>query len=132
MPRFRYCRDALFLFGCAAYAINRWLIKPHLTPGFMMFQFNDTWLIPCALPPVLWLHRGLGLRAHDDPPHMGEIAGHLVFWSALFEWIGPKFMPHAQGDPWDVAAYAVGAIVAGLWWNRHRWLAAPALAQSRT
>lgn len=122
MARFRYCRDVLFLIGCAAYAINRWGIKPRVGPGFMMFHFNDLWLIPCALPPVLWLHRRLGLRTDDDSPRTGEIAGHLIFWSALFEWIGPKFMPHAQGDPLDVVAYAVGAIVAGMWWQRHRWL----------
>jgi hypothetical protein len=45
-----------------------------------------------------------------------------VFWSVLFEWIGPKFMPHATGDPLDVIAYAAGAAVAGLWWQRDRWL----------
>lgn len=116
--RFRYCRDGLFLCGCLAYAINRWLIKPHISPGFLMFHFNDVWLIPCALPPVLWLHRKLGLRSHDDMPHWSEISGHLVFWSLLFEWIGPMFVPHAQGDLMDVAAYAFGALIAGLWWHR--------------
>ena len=118
MPRFRYCRDGLFLCGCAAYAINRWLIKPHVGPGFIMFHFNDLWLIPCALPPVLWLHRKLGLRANDDMPHWSEIGGHLVFWSLLFEWIGPKFVTHAQGDIMDAVSYAVGALVAGLWWHK--------------
>lgn len=116
--RFRYCCDGLFLCGCLAYAINRWLIKPHISPGFLMFHFNDVWLIPCALPPVLWLHRKLGLRSHDDMPHWSEISGHLVFWSLLFEWIGPMFVPHAQGDLMDVAAYAFGALIAGLWWHR--------------
>ena len=37
-----------------------------------------------------------------------------------FEYIGPKLMPHAVGDPLDVVAYAVGALVAGLCWHwRH-------------
>ena len=122
MKRFRYCGDPLFVIGCVAYVINRWLVKPHAGPGFLMFQFNDLWLIPCALPPVLWLHRRLGLRAHDDPPHPGEAMGHLVFWSLLLEWIGPKFVAHAQGDPRDVIAYAVGALFAELWWWRERWM----------
>ena len=122
MTRFRYGADPLFVIGCAAYAINRWMVKPHVGPGFLMFQFNDLWLMSCALPPVLWLHRRLGLRAHDDPPHVGEIAGHLVFWSVLLEWIGPRFVPYAQGDVMDVAAYAAGALIAGLWWWRERWL----------
>ncbi|MDI1315345.1 hypothetical protein [Prosthecobacter sp.] len=123
MPRFHYFRDPLFLTACVAYGINRCLIKPHSLPGFMMFHFNDLWLIPCALPPVLWLHHRLGLRPQDAPPQPGEIAGHLIFWSLLFEWVIPK-LTHAAGDPADVAVYAIGALIAGLWWNRHRWFAA--------
>jgi hypothetical protein len=110
MCRFRYLRDPLFLLGCAAYASNRWLIKAHVHTGFLHSHFNDLWLIPCALPPILWLHRRLGLRAHDNAPAISEIALHLVFWSALFGWIGPLFVPHTTGDPLDVIAYAVGAI----------------------
>lgn len=122
MCRFRYLRDPLFLVGCAAYAINRWLVKPHVHIGFFHSHFNDLWLIPCALPPILWLYRRLGLRPHDNVPQISEIITHLVFWSALFEWIGPKFVPHTTGDPLDAIAYAAGAAVAGLWWQRNRWL----------
>ena len=91
MHRFRYLRDPLFLAGCAAYALNRWLLKPHLPSGFLHSHFNDLLLIP-ALPPILWLHRQLGLRSRDHTPTSSEIALHLIFWSALFEWIGPKFV----------------------------------------
>jgi hypothetical protein len=120
MQRFRYLRDPLFVAGCAAYVINRWLIKPHLHSGIFHSQFNDLWLIPCALPPILWLHRRLGLRTHDAPPQISEIVAHLVFWSLLFEWIGPKFVARTTGDPADVLAYVVGATAAGLWWHRER------------
>lgn len=121
MQRFPYCRDPLFLVGCGAYALNRWLIKPHLHSGFWHSQFNDLWLIPCALPPVLWLHRRLGLRNQDDPPTISEIGAHLIFWSLLFEWIGPKFVAHTTGDWLDVIAYVGGALLAGIWWQRNRW-----------
>lgn len=124
MPRFRYFRDPLFLTACVAYGINRCCIKPWAAPGFMMFHFNDLWLIPCALPPVLWLHRRLGLRAQDGPPQPGEIAGHLVVWSLLFEWILPRITSRPGSDPTDVVVYTAGALIAGLWWNRHRWFAA--------
>jgi hypothetical protein len=40
----------------------------------------------------------------------------------LLEGIGPRFVPHDQGDVMDVAAYAAGALIAGLWWWRERWL----------
>ena len=121
MRQFRYWRDPLFVCGCAAYAINRWLIKPHLHAGFFHSHFNDVWLIPCALPPILWLHRRLGLRTHDAAPETSEIILHLVFWSLLFEWVGPHFVAHTTGDPLDALAYAVGALVAGAWWHGERW-----------
>src|SRR5690242_10259463 len=109
MRRFRYWRDSLFLVGCAVYAINRWLIKPHVHGGVFHSQFNALWLIPCALPPILCLHRRFGLRSHDEPPRISEIVFHLIFWSVLFEWLGPKIVAHTTGDPWDVLAYALGA-----------------------
>ncbi len=121
MHCFRYLRDPLFVAGCAAYALNRWLIKPHLPGGFLHSHFNDLLLIPCALPPILWLHRQLGLRAHDQSPTGWEIALHVSFWSALFEWIGPRFISHTTADPWDVVAYLAGALLAGVWWQRERW-----------
>jgi hypothetical protein len=52
MQRFHYYRDSLFLIGCTAYAINRWLVKPHVHKGFFHNYFDDCWLIPCALPLV--------------------------------------------------------------------------------
>ena len=122
MRRFRYLRDPVFLWGCVAYVVNRWLVKPHIHSGLFHSQFNDLWLIPCALPPVLWLHRRLGLRSHDDAPRLTEIASHLIFWSILFEWVGPKFVSHTTGDFADVIAYTVGAIFSALWWQREHWL----------
>ena len=105
---------------CSLYALNRWLIKPHTHNAFMRFHFNDMLLIPCALPPLLLMQRWLRLRTTDDPPTWGEIALYTVFWSILFEVIGPHLMRRATGDPWDVVVYFVGGIAAGLWWNRHR------------
>ena len=115
---FRYFRDPLFLGSCAAYALNRWLLKPHLDSTFLHSYFNDALLIPCALPLALLLQRWLRLRSHDRRPQLGEIALHLCAWSILFEWIGPHLMKRATGDPWDVAAYVAGGVLAGLWW---RW-----------
>ena len=118
MGSFRYLRDPLFLIGCAAYAINRWLLKPHLHAEFLHSHFNDLLLIPCALPLVLLAQRRLNLRHHDDPPLPTEIFFQLFVWSILFEWIGPHLVRHSTGDPGDVAAYAVGGVLAALWWQR--------------
>ncbi len=120
MARFGYWRDPLFLTGCTAYAINRWLVKPHVHTGFCHDHFNDCWLIPCALPLVLWLQRGLRARRQDDPPRLTEIVPHLLFWSWLFKWFGPRYVPHVTADLWDLPCYWGGGLVAWLWWNRAR------------
>ena len=118
VKRFRYLRDGLFLFSCSLYVLNRWGIKPHTHNAFMRFHFNDLLLMPAALPVLLWVQRGLRLRTNDDPPTWNEIALYTVFWSILFEVIGPHLIRGVTGDPWDVAVYFIGAIGAGLWWNR--------------
>jgi hypothetical protein len=120
MKKFRYLGDGLFLVCCSLYALNRWCIKPHTHNAFMRFHFNDMLLIPCALPPLLLLQRWWNLRTMDDPPTWGEIALYTVFWSILFEGIGPHLMSRATGDPWDVVVYFIGGIGAGLWWNRRQ------------
>ena len=114
---FGFWRDGLFVIGCVAYALNRWLLKPHFRWRFLHWHFNDLWLIPCALPLVLYLHRRLRLR-QDRPPTAAEVAGHLVLWSALFEWWGPHLWRSATGDPLDVVCYWVGGVGAWAWWNR--------------
>ncbi len=117
MSGFRYWRDPLCLACCGLYALNRWGLKPRVHSEFLHSHFNDVLLIPCALPGVLWLQRRLGLREHDRAPAASEILFHLIVWSILFEWVGPHLM-RVVGDVRDVAAYAVGAVAAWLWWER--------------
>jgi len=116
--RFLYCRDPLFLGSCTLYVLNRWLLKPHLHSVFLRSHFNDLLLIPCALPPVLLIHRWLGLRSAQRMPRLSEIAFHLALWCVLFEFVGPRFMPGATGDLWDIAAYCLGGTIAAWWWRR--------------
>lgn len=122
LKKFRYIGDSLFLLSSALYALNRWCIEPHVRSHFMHFHFNDVLLIPCALPPLLLVQRWLRLRPHDELPTAGEILLYLVVWSVFFEVLGPHIMRRATGDPWDVVAYAAGAVLAGLWWHRDRIL----------
>jgi hypothetical protein len=127
VKKFRYLGDGLFLISCSLYALNRWGIKPHTHNGFLRFHFNDLLLMPCALPVLLWLQRIMNLRTIDGPPTWNELALYTVFWSILFEVIGPHLIRRTTGDPWDAVVYFIGGIGAGLWWNRHklfsRWMA---------
>ena len=118
MKRFRYALDPLCVLACASYALNRWLMPAPWKGWFLQNYFDDTLFIPAALPLILWVHRRIGLRTIDDRPRWHEIIFHLIVWSIAAEIIAPRFFVHAVGDPWDVMAYAGGALLAGLFWHR--------------
>jgi hypothetical protein len=99
------------------YALNRCVLKPHFALSFLRGQFNDLLLIPCALPPLLWLHRKLGLRRGDTVPTVGEIALHTSVWVVVCEIVGPRYC-RGTADYLDVIAYSIGAIFAGGFWMR--------------
>ena len=117
MTRFRYARDPVCLAACGGYALNRWLLPLALKGTFLRNYFDDTLLIPAALPLVLWLHVRFGWRPADARPRWSEIVFHLAVWSVAAEVIAPHLFARATGDPWDVAAYAGGALVSGLIWQ---------------
>jgi hypothetical protein len=115
---FRYALDPICLLACALYTLNRWLIGPACSWPFLHEYFDDLLLIPAALPIILGMRRWWGLRSHDRPPTAAEILGHLAVWSFIAELVGPFFFPWVVGDFVDIEAYALGAILAGMWWNR--------------
>ena len=122
---FQYWRDPLCIAACTAYAVNRWLLKPHFAMGpFMRGHFADCLLIPAALPLVLWIQRRLGLRTHDGMPDGGEIFLHLAVWAFIAEGIGPWLTHHGTADWWDVASYFGGAAVCYVLWHGEKSLAA--------
>lgn len=115
---FRYLADPLFLCGISLYALNQAVFKPLSENPFLAGHFNDLLLAPCALPVLLLIYRGLGLRPENGPPSAGEIFPVLFLWAALFEWAGPRLFAHAVGDWLDVAAYLAGGLAAWAWWRR--------------
>lgn len=117
MRRFGYARDPLCLAACACYAVNRWLLPLALKGAFLRFYFADTLLIPAALPIMLWVQQRLGLRPAEARPRWSEIIFHVVVWSVTAEVFAPHLFARATGDAWDMAAYAGGALVAGLVWQ---------------
>lgn len=117
MKRFSYARDPLCIAACACYALNRWLVPVAWKGWFLHGYFSDTLFIPAALPLMLWLHRQLGLRFNDRPPQWSEILLHWAVWSVAAEVVAPHLFTRATGDPWDVVAYAGGAVVSGLFWQ---------------
>ena len=117
MRPFRYCLDPLCLAAAAAYAANRWLVPLALKGAFLRGHFADLLLIPAALPLLLWVQRRLGLRGHDARPDSREVWLHVAVWAITAEAVAPWLFGRATGDPWDVAAYAGGAVLAQLVWK---------------
>jgi len=98
--------------------INRWFLKPRFHQiGLLQNYWNDFFLIPCALPPLLYMHRWMGWRRSGKWPTLTEILGHCALWSMLFEVFGPCLVSHTVADPWDVVAYFSGASVAAIYWG---------------
>jgi hypothetical protein len=117
---FRYLRDPVFWSASLFFAINRFLLKPRLGGHwpFLRNHFNDCFLIPAALPALLWIFRKTKLRLHDSPPTWAEILEWTVLWSLAFEWAFPRFLRLGTADWRDAICYAVGAVFAGCWWNK--------------
>jgi hypothetical protein len=119
MP-FRYLRDPLFLGCVAAYFANRWVLKRVWDGGFVHSHFNDLICIPFWVPVMLWMQRSLGLRPHDDPPRAHEVVIPLLLWSWVFEFLLPAhlyFQRWCTRDYMDILYYALGAMLAALFWT---------------
>lgn len=127
MRRFDYLQDGLFILALSTYAVNRLLILPHLggffrshlswSWSFVHSHLDDLLMMPAALPVVLWIQRQLRWRAHDGPPGWDEMAGHLILWSVICKFVGPRYLHIGVADPWDVLCFAVGGVGACAWWN---------------
>jgi hypothetical protein len=128
MKRFGYLHDRLFGFALMAYAVNRLVVLPHLAGffhthlhwawAFLHSHFDDSLLMPAALPVVLWIQRITGLRKNDLPPTWPEMFSHLAIWSVMCKVVGPFYDHIGVADPWDVLFFTAGGFAACLWWNR--------------
>lgn len=111
--------DPICLAAWGAYFLNRFLLAPQFGSQlpFLREHFNDSLLIPAALPLLYWARYRLGLREDNSPPAWREVLLWCVGWSLVFEWLGPRVFHYSVGDWGDVAAYFAGGLVAAFWWN---------------
>lgn len=118
-PAFRYFGDPVFLGASFLFGINRFFLRPLFGGYFSLLRnhWNDCFLIPAALPVLVWMFRKTNLRKHDAPPTWSEIIEWTLLWSLTFEWFFPRFFHWGTADWRDALCYATGALVAGLLWN---------------
>lgn len=118
---FKYLRDPLFVCCFVLYFVNRWVLKPWLPNTFSQNYLNDLICIPFWVPIMLWMMRRLRMRTDDAPPRASEILIPLILWSAVFELWVPRldsFRTLAFSDHVDILFYAIGALLAALFWKR--------------
>lgn len=76
--RYRFIKDNFFLLSLIIYGINFLFIRYGVNNNyFMKCYFNDLFLIPVALPVVLYLMKILNLRG-DHYPTFSEILICLI------------------------------------------------------
>ena len=111
--------DPICLLAWGAYFFNRFVLAPQLGRQlpFLHEHFNDSLLIPAALPLLYWLRFRLGLRPSDARPTWRDVMLWCAGWSLVFEWIGPRYFHYSVGDWGDVLAYFVGGTLAAACWN---------------
>lgn len=114
---FGYWRDPACVIACGLYVGYRWLIPALGYAPLWNGHVTDVLLIPAGLPIWLWLERRAGWRRGDRMPMWSDIAFALVVWTVAAEVMAPFLFSRATGDVWDAAAYACGAVVAGLFWQ---------------
>ncbi len=117
--RFRFLLDPLFLLCVTLYVVNRFLLKPFCSSSFVHNHLNDAICIPFWVPIMLWMQRCCGLRGNERPS-AEEIIVPLACWSWVFEIILPQtelFRDLCVRDSFDVVWYAVGAVMASVFWR---------------
>lgn len=112
-------REPICLLAWSAYFLNRFWLAPQFGSEllFLREHFNDSLLIPAALPLFYWARFRLGLRESNALPGWREVLLWCAGWSLVFEWIGPRIFHYSVGDWGDVAAYFAGGCISALWWN---------------
>jgi hypothetical protein len=69
---------------------------------------------------MLFTQRRLGLRDSDSSPQPAEIEIPLILWSWIFEMLLPHtawFRELCVADHLDVIYYALGALIAAVFWK---------------
>lgn len=121
MP-FKYLRDPVFMLCVAIYFGHRALRQWDLSPLVFQCHLNDLICTGFWLPPILWLHRMLGLRRHDGIPDREEILAATLVWAIAFEIVVPAIDGignYAAADPIDVLCYFLGSVMAMFAWRWH-------------
>jgi hypothetical protein len=119
-PRFRYLADPVCIISLIIYPINRFILKPHHVGGWFTHGYlNDVLCLPLFVPMILYFEHLIGLRKHYGFPRAWEIFQNWAAFSIVFQLVIPRFPKTfiTAGDPCDMLAYAIGGVIAGVYWG---------------
>lgn len=112
--------DRLFWACAALYFINRFFLKSVFSAAFFHSYLNDLICVPIWIPVMITLMKSFGLRDDDSPPHAFETLIAIVIWSIVFEILLPEtvfFQNWATSDHQDILFYALGGVIATIYWQ---------------
>jgi len=114
--------DPIFLGAVFVYTINTILIRHFgLSITVSRYYLNDFFLVPCTLPPILFILSIMKVRRRNQPATAIEVFLCLIVWSVMFELVGPQISEKATPDILDVLAYWLGGISSWFLWNFTRF-----------
>ncbi len=120
MP-FRYLKDPFFLTCFTVYWLHRVARQWNCSTSLLDAYLNDVICVGFWVPIILWGHRKIGLRKHDDVPAALEIVIPAIIWAFAFEVLlpaSPRWSRYAVADPNDVCCYFAGGLAAMVYWQR--------------
>ena len=114
VKKFRYLGDGLFLISCSLYAIESLVHQAAYSQCVSAVSFQRYVVDSARFAGVAPDAALASLAGHGQNRRPGARSRSTpVFWSILFEVIGPHLMRNATGDPWDVVVCFLGGIAAG-------------------
>ncbi|QCR24021.1 magnesium citrate secondary transporter [Pontibacter sp. SGAir0037] len=106
----RTLRHPVFLICLILFCINQVLELAHIYIEYLFSYLDDLLSMPIVLTIILTAER---LYFSDNrfvlPWHYTLAA--VVLFSIFFEWLFPLFSQRHTADAWDMAAYAIGAVL---------------------
>ena len=84
-----------------------------LENAFLNNYLNDLLCLPLVLGAAIFFQRNIVLRQPAYALSKWQIGVIVIYFSVMFEWVFPQFMPRYTADFFDVICYGLGG---GLFW----------------
>jgi hypothetical protein len=114
----RILRHPFFVASLLLYLALKATRHSHFRLPFVHDYLADFLCMPVVMGIALIILRRWVSRDEGSTLSWGLMAGTVALYSFLFEYWFPQISTDFRADPWDVLAYAAGAVAFQVWLNR--------------